>query len=421
MAEQKTYPDETYDRLTPTELAVTGVENDEQYREVEVFDVGEDNFTEASYEEWDDELNCFVETDVPHGAWSLYFDPESPVKPTKGLKVRMYGLGIGHTVRGVEVQCETEESQAYGKLAEGNEIFARLSEGKGLAYLFTNDLFVARAKDYRLKQEAARVWKVLRYQTPKEAAEAHYDWSQKWKRERQEAAEKDREERDGRIALLPEVLRERMMYFHAKSPDFAWEGEDYELYIYEQAAGFASVFETVEALEEFRELGSEEQKTLLQEKLGDEFADAFTGHSGNTYGCACGFAKALLTDPESVRPPRDEDGNWDFDPKDPEPEPPVDEVEDYDEDEVEEVEDDYAYAYDDEDEVEDDDDEEPETPVEQVKRNWREVWTAVGSGDTATVARKVQRSVEIIREKNDLTTLQDTVLRQVDKVAAQLV
>jgi hypothetical protein len=58
--------------------------------------------------------------------------------------------------------------------------------------------------------------------------------------------------------------------------------------------------------------------------------------------------------------------------------------------------------------------------METVKRNYREVCEAVAHGDVATVARKVKRSVEILREKNELSNLEDVLLRQVTRVADSL-
>lgn len=58
--------------------------------------------------------------------------------------------------------------------------------------------------------------------------------------------------------------------------------------------------------------------------------------------------------------------------------------------------------------------------MDQVKRNFKQVCEAIGNGDVATVARKVRRSVAILREKNTLSTLESVVLRSVDKVAANL-
>lgn len=34
-------------------------------------------------------------------SWSFYVPPESPVVPTKGMRVRLYGRGLGCTVRGL--------------------------------------------------------------------------------------------------------------------------------------------------------------------------------------------------------------------------------------------------------------------------------------------------------------------------------
>jgi len=58
--------------------------------------------------------------------------------------------------------------------------------------------------------------------------------------------------------------------------------------------------------------------------------------------------------------------------------------------------------------------------VDTVKRNYREVMEAVANGDASTVARKVKRSVEILREKNELSSLESVVLKQVERAADAL-
>jgi hypothetical protein len=58
--------------------------------------------------------------------------------------------------------------------------------------------------------------------------------------------------------------------------------------------------------------------------------------------------------------------------------------------------------------------------MDTVKRNYREVMEAVANGDVASVARKVKRSVEILREKNELSTLESVVLKQVERTADAL-
>ena len=58
--------------------------------------------------------------------------------------------------------------------------------------------------------------------------------------------------------------------------------------------------------------------------------------------------------------------------------------------------------------------------MDTVKRNYREVMEAVANGDVASVARKVKRSIEILREKNELSTLESVVLKQVERTADAL-
>jgi hypothetical protein len=57
---------------------------------------------------------------------------------------------------------------------------------------------------------------------------------------------------------------------------------------------------------------------------------------------------------------------------------------------------------------------------ETIVRNYKECVEAVAKGDVATVARKVARSCEILREKNELSSLENVVLRSVERVATSL-
>jgi len=58
--------------------------------------------------------------------------------------------------------------------------------------------------------------------------------------------------------------------------------------------------------------------------------------------------------------------------------------------------------------------------MDTVKRNYREVCEALARGDVSTVAQKVKRSVEILREKNELSDLESVLLSQVARVADSL-
>lgn len=57
---------------------------------------------------------------------------------------------------------------------------------------------------------------------------------------------------------------------------------------------------------------------------------------------------------------------------------------------------------------------------ETIVRNYKECVEAIATGDVATVARKVVRSCAILREKNELSSLEDVVLRSVETAAASL-
>lgn len=74
--------------------------------------------------------------------WSFWVPAESPVEPTVGMPIRMYGRGIGYSVRGLfldgkQVFYRTEEedrehhqNQLYGK--DAAELLSRWDAGEGV-------------------------------------------------------------------------------------------------------------------------------------------------------------------------------------------------------------------------------------------------------------------------------------------------
>jgi hypothetical protein len=55
--------------------------------------------------------------------------------------------------------------------------------------------------------------------------------------------------------------------------------------------------------------------------------------------------------------------------------------------------------------------------METVRRNFKAVCEAVGNGDVGTLGRKVLRSCEIVRQRNQLTDLEGALVRSVEKLA----
>jgi hypothetical protein len=156
--------------------------------------------------------------------------------PTAGETARFYGRGIGYPVRGIVI------------------------EGR-----------------------------VYRYQTEEEEKQAHTTWVADRAREKHEALERDRAERDRRIAALPEAFRARFARFHAVGgDDWRADFEPYELFTCEEAVTIHAALETRKAIAGFSRATVHHQKELVPAlKYGD--------HSGNTFGQACQLA-ALMAD-----------------------------------------------------------------------------------------------------------------------------
>lgn len=135
--------------------------------------------------------------------------------------------------------------------------------------------------------------RVYRYLTEAEQQAEHEQWCRDEEAKREQQLTESLTATDKRIAALPTVFRERIEKFqrdggHAFRRDY----EGYELFCCEQAVVIADALKTPEALAAWRELPWEQQKAQVPQ-LGD-------GHSGNTFGCACGLARLYLESPEYV-------------------------------------------------------------------------------------------------------------------------
>jgi hypothetical protein len=132
--------------------------------------------------------------------------------------------------------------------------------------------------------------RVYRYKTEAETEQARQDWLAAEQRKKLDALERERPERDAKIAALPEPLRQRIERFQRTLGGWRAEHEPSEIFVCEQAAAIAEALKTREAIRSFHGLPYEQQKELVP-ALDD-------GHSGNTFGAACRLAALLLDRPD---------------------------------------------------------------------------------------------------------------------------
>ena len=184
---------------------------------------------------------CIAEIDDDNDCWLLKVSDGGHIScpkiknftPAVGMLAKFYGKGTGYTVRGIEI--------------DGHIMF---------------------------------------YRTEKEADQDHKEWCESRKRERIEYYNRNVEKYQEDYKNLPKYFQERMDRLIAKSPNDRHDWEPYELFILLQAAGIAKYLKSVEAIEEWKKFSFDKQKEMVP-TLDD-------GHSGNTYGCAVGFAKLFL-------------------------------------------------------------------------------------------------------------------------------
>lgn len=229
------FPNEIYNHLKYYQLLVEKIDDDFEFQEIVA-------------EKYENETIRFQNS-------VCLFLENPPCEIKAGTKLRLYGRGMGYSVRGISILNENDE------------------------------------------------WVVARYQTPKQEVESSWIQSQKRLEENKKRAELERESRDKRIANLPEPLQKRMAYFHKVENNFAAEGEEYELYIYEQAALFVKIADAAGmSIEDFNELDMDQKGKLIIEHDSQENFEKMQGHSGNTYGCAMRIARILKENPESLIP-----------------------------------------------------------------------------------------------------------------------
>lgn len=198
--------------------------NDTEFKEVRIAKVGAEG-----KDGWSIQLD---------DGWSFFVPATSPIAPKPGMVARLYGRGIGYTVRGLTL--------------DGVTVFYRT--------------------DAEQREQGRR-------DIERREQEQRYDF------------EKNRAEMDRRYRDLPEVFQRRLDKFRQNNPDFRWKFERYEMFCCEQAVAIA---EKVKAddLSAFANLEWRQQKMIVP-KLDE-------GHSGNTFGCAVALARLYLSDSENV-------------------------------------------------------------------------------------------------------------------------
>jgi hypothetical protein len=183
---------------------------------------------EDGCDRWDLELE---------GGWYFCIPKKRGIIPKVGQRVRLYGKGVGYSVRGVDIEEKT--------------VF---------------------------------------YMTEEEADEKHRKYCKKQEALRKRNFKKAKAGLDARFDKLPPVFQERMQKLRDKDPKFRFEYESYEMFAYEQAVIIADTLKTPKAVEEFWKSNG---KWVKVPQLSE-------GHSPNSLGCACALAKLYLENPEAV-------------------------------------------------------------------------------------------------------------------------
>ncbi len=124
--------------------------------------------------------------------------------------------------------------------------------------------------------------------TDEELDAEHAEWQKKWRQEKIDRLEENREAWTAREAALPAWLGDRLATFREKGTDFELEGWGYELVICELAAAYAEQGEEILGKDSFSVVDSPAVKKISEEQ----------GTSGNQHGMALALAQAHLEDPE---------------------------------------------------------------------------------------------------------------------------
>lgn len=191
------------------------------------------------------ETNVIKSFNKETGGYSLTFEsgwsfwmPDVGFAPEVGQTAKLFGRGIGYTVRGLVV----------------------------------ND-------------------KVVFYRTEAEQEELHRKKQAESESKKRTDYDAKTEDYNRRVATLPPPFTERIMGFRNWKPEtWKYDFEPYELFTCEQAVEIATALKTSEEISRFHKLDFSEQKKLVAALSED--------HSGNTFGAACLLANIYLTKPE---------------------------------------------------------------------------------------------------------------------------
>jgi hypothetical protein len=202
------------------------IENDTQYEEKILTNVN------TMKEGWE----------ISHGPWTLFVHSDQCQQPPKvGEKCRLYGRGVGYTVRGIVI------------------------EGR-----------------------------VYRYLTEEQDEQHHQAQLDADREKRQRDLDDHRAERDAAIAVLPEPFRIRIEHFQKARPDWRREHEPYEFFCCQEAVKIANAV---------RPMGLPWDKAIhafYSDRDMQEIAKISRDHSGNTFGTACRLAHCYLEAPDRL-------------------------------------------------------------------------------------------------------------------------
>lgn len=183
---------------------------------------------------------CSVEFDKDPQAtsgWSIFVQKYDGI-PKIGDIIRLYGKGIGYTVRGIVID--------------------------GVVVRYDTEAFAEqkRLEDNKAQEEKQKL-----------------DYLEK------------KDEYSKRIATLPKPFQEKIEGHMRRRDDFSWKNLSYELFVCEEAVKIVKHFGNAEEIRAYSKLGHKEQEKIL---ALDE------GHSGNTFGAAVSHAVIYKLDVDWV-------------------------------------------------------------------------------------------------------------------------
>lgn len=186
-----------------------------------------------------------VTGDVDSG-WSVGFKeglccfigPTSPVVPSPGMTLRMYGQRFG-TIR--------------GQVLDGKVVF---------------------------------------YRSPGEQERREAEQHAQRQRDKQERFENSRDTLDAQYEALPDAFKKRIDWFRSQTANWRVEFEAYELMCCCDAVKIADALKTRNSIENFSQADWEDQKKAVP--------DLDDGHSGNSFGMACRLAWVYVEEPDML-------------------------------------------------------------------------------------------------------------------------